>query len=171
MKTYLPILVVGLLAGCSTKEAIVFNDELQIIPLEQNSVPLQPFKKGLGKAESQQIETAVFAWLLQRPIGDDSTYSAIFLKTDETITETLMKQFPAHFPPLKQLWHLEIRPNRSPMDCDTGRPAFILTVDALDPDDGRVEAVGRWFGGEAATGFHKFELKKINDVWQIQTVK
>lgn len=48
---------------------------------------------------------------------------------------------------------------------------MILSVDTLDPEDGTVEAVGRWFAGDAVTGFYTFELKKIGGKWRIQSVK
>ena len=165
------LLAVALLTGCATPETIPLNDEAQIVRLEQSVAPVPPVKTGLEKAEVRQIEKEVFTWLLQRPIGDDGVYSAVFLKTDETTTAALMKQFPAHVPLLKQLWHLEIRPGQSPLDKDTGRPAVILSVDTLEPENGVVAAVGKWFAGEAATGFHTFELKQRGDGWRIETVK
>ena len=171
-KKILPALsAVALLAGCATQETIHLNDEAQIARLEQSAAPPPPARRGLEKAEVRQIEAEIFTWLLQRPIGDDGAYSAVFLKTDEATTAALMKQFPAHVPPLKPLWHLEARPGQSPLDKDTDRPAVILSVDALEPENGVVAAVGKWFAGEAATGFHTFELKQREGGWRIETVK
>jgi len=171
-KKFFPILLaVALLAGCAAHETIPLSDEGQSIRLEQNAVPPPPASTGLDKAEERQIEKEIFTWLLQRPIGDDNAYSAVFLKTDEAATTALMKLFPAHVPPLKQLWHLGIRPGQSPVDQDTGRPAVLLSVETLEPENGVVEAAGKWFAGDAAAGFHTFELKKNGIAWRIQSVK
>jgi hypothetical protein len=69
------------------------------------------------------------------------------------------------------MWHLEIRSGQSPLDLDTGRPAIILSVDALDPERGVVEAVGKWSAGDAVTGFHTFEMKPKDGGWRIDAVK
>jgi hypothetical protein len=170
-KIYPVLLGVALLAGCAAPEAIHLNDEAQIAGLEKNAVPPPPARTGLEKADQKKIETEIFTWLLQRAIGEDGAYSAVFLKTDEAITTALMKKFPAHVPPLKPLWHLEVRPGQSPLDQDTGRPALILNVETLEPENGMVVAIGRWFAGEAASGFHRFLLKKTDDGWRIENVK
>jgi hypothetical protein len=171
MKNILPLLAVALLVGCATQETIPLNDEAQIARLELGAAPAPPVKAGLQPEDLEKIEREIFTWLLQRPLGDDSAYSAIFLQADEAATASLMKQFPANVPPVKQLWHLETRPGQSPLDKDTGRPAIILSVDALEPENGVVMAVGKWFAGTAAAGFHTFELKKSEGGWRIQTVK
>ena len=48
---------------------------------------------------------------------------------------------------------------------------MVFSVDALDPEDGTVEAIGRWFAGDAVTGFYTFQLKKSGEDWHIESVK
>ena len=170
-KIFPGLVVVILLVGCAAPETIPLNDEAEIARLEQHAAPPSPVRTGLDKAEVRQIETEIFTWLLQRPIGEDGAYSAAFLKTDEATAAALMMRFPPHVPPLKPIWHLETRPGQSPLDKDTGRAAVILSVETLDPDHGVVQAVGKWFAGDAATGFHTFALKQTEAGWRIQNVK
>jgi hypothetical protein len=170
-KILIGLLAVALLAGCATPEVLSPEEQAMMARLEQHAEPPPPVPTGLDRAEIQKIEVEVFTWLLQRPLDIGNEYSAVFLQTDEATAAVLMKQFPAHVPPLKPMWHLEIRSGQSPLDRDTGRPAVILSVDALDPEQGVVEAVGIWSAGDAATGFHTFELKQKNGGWQIDAVK
>ena len=165
------VTAVLLIAGCVAQEPVLFNDEPQIARFKQSAAPPRPSKPRLAPAEVRQIEMEVFAWLLQRPIGDGMC-SAVFLNTDEATTAALMGKIPAHVPPIKQLWHLETRSGQSPMDKDTGRPAVILSVDTLDQETaGTAVAVGKWFAGEATAGFHTFNLVKNGDAWRIESVK
>ena len=83
----------------------------------------------------------------------------------------LMKHYPAHVPPIKPLQHMELRPGKSPLDRNTGQPAMVLSVDALIPEDETVEAIGKWFAGDAVTGFYTFKLKKNGEEWHIESVK
>ena len=166
------LLLVLMLAGCATdRETIVFSDEIPRQSIRNDSLPAPPPKKSLEKPDRIQIEAEIFGWLLQRHFGDDGGYSAVFLQTGEAETEALMKRFPGHVPPIKPLLRVEMRPGRSPLDRDADRPAMILSVDTLDPEDGTVEAVGRWFAGDAVTGFYTFDLKKIGGEWRIESVK
>ena len=166
-----PLMAVVLMAGCASPEVISFNDEASIARLKQTEPPVPLVKPGLPPAELIKIEREVFIWLLASPVGTDSSYSSIFLQADEAGTSSLMKQFPSHVPPIKQLWHLETRPRQSPLDKDTNRKALILSVDVLVPENGTVVAIGKWFAGDAAAGFHTFELKRNGNQWQIQTAK
>lgn len=168
---FIGLLAVALLAGCAAPEVLSPEEQAMMARLEQHAEPPPPALTGLDQAEIKKIEVEVFTWLLQRPLDIGNEYSAVFLQTDEATAAVLIKQFPAHVPPLKPLWHLEIRSGQSPLDRDTGRPAVILSVDALDPERGVVEAVGKWFAGDAITGFHTFELKQKNAGWRIDTVK
>ena len=164
-------MAVVLMAGCASPEVISFNDEASIARLKQTEPPVPLVKPGLPPAERRKIEREVFIWLLASPVGSDSRYSAVFLKADETGTSSLMKQFPSHVPPIKQLWHLETRLGQSPLDKDTGRKAILLSVDVMEPENGTVVAIGKWFAGDAAAGFHTFELKQNGNQWQIRTAK
>lgn len=168
-----PLMALVLIAGCASPEKIPFNDEAEIARLRQSEPPVSPVKKGLPPAEREKIEREVLIWLLANPVGSDRAYSAVFLQADEAGTAALIKQFPNHVPPIKQLWHLVTRPGQSPLDKDTSRKALILSVDVLEPENGSgtVMALGRWFAGDAAAGFHTFELKPNGNQWQILTVK
>ena len=99
-------------------------------------------KKSWNSRTEPKVELEIFGWLLQRHFGDDGACSAIFLQAEDAETAVLMKHYPAHVPPIKPLRYLELRPGKSPLDLDTGRPAMILTVEALDPEDETVEAIG-----------------------------
>lgn len=172
MRFVFSLLAIAGCAGCATPETIPLSDEAQIARLRQAAAPLPaPVAPALKREEIQQVEREIFVWLLQRPLGDDQDYSAVFLQADERMTAGLMKQFPAHIPPIKQLWHLQTRLNQSPLDKDTGQPAVILSADVLDPEEGVVQAVGKWFGGAAAAGFHTFELRQHDGDWRIESVK
>ena len=171
-KLYLPaLLAVALLDGCTTPETILLTDDVSLTRREQTGSPAVPAKEVLSPADLGKIEREVFLRLLASPVGKDSGYSAIFLQADEATTTSLIKRFSARVPPIKQLWHLETRPGQSPLDKDTGRAAVILSVDTLEPENGRVMAFGRWFAGEAAAGFHTFELIKTGDDWRIESEK
>ena len=48
---------------------------------------------------------------------------------------------------------------------------MVLSVNALDPEDETVEAIGKWFAGDAVTGFYTFKLKESGEEWHIESVK
>ncbi len=164
---WLAILVLILLAsGCVyDSEKIVFPSEALLAPLPPDPTPIGISK--LSKVELAQIEAAILENLLQRHFGDDGVFSAVFLHTDLATTEKLMKQFPLHAPPIKNLWHLELRDGQSPLDRDTALPAMVLSVETLEPENDAAQAIGRWNGGEAVKGFYTFNLKKVGGVWTV----
>jgi len=170
---FIPGLLLALaVAGCVTdREKIVLLSDNNLPKHIKNDLPAAPPKKTLEQQDRIKIDLEIFGWLLQRHFGDDGDYSAIFLQTDEAETAVLMKHYPAHVPPIKPLQRVELRPGKSPLDLDTGRSAMILSVDALDPEGDTVEAIGKWFAGDAVTGFYTFTLKKIGEEWQIESVK
>ena len=158
-------------AGCSTsKEKIVFSDEnLQTRGTTQIAAP-QP--RQLAKPERFQVELAVFNYLLSRHFWDDGEYSAIFIQADDAEIKILSKKFPNHVPSIKPAYRAELRLGRTPLDMDTGRPAMILSVNVDEPNaDDSVDALGKWFAGDAVTGFYTFELRKNNGEWEIESVK
>jgi len=164
----------GLLAGCSTsKDEIQFGDEHPPEPTNAPApviaVPPQPPR--LEKAGLLKVEMAVYGYLLQRHFWDAGEYSAVFLQADEAEVAAIRRTFPDHVPPIKEAYRAELRPGRTPVDKDTGRPAMILSVDALEPEGDTVAAVGRWYAGDAVTGFYTFELKKSGADWVIESVK
>ena len=169
-----PVLLLALaVAGCATdREKIVFLSDNNLPKRIRNDLPPgPPPKKTLEQQDRTKIDLEIFGWLLQRHFGDDGAYSAIFLQAEEAETAALMKLYPAHVPPIKPLQRVELRPGKSPLDRETGQPAMILSVDALDPEGDTVEAIGKWFAGDAVTGFYTFTLRKSGDEWHIESVK
>ena len=161
------VLTALLLAGCGTdKETLQFSDQ-RPQPQGRPVDSLVTNPKKLSKQELFQIDVAVYGYLLQRHFWDDHEYTAIFLQGEDDEVDALIKQFPNHIPPIKTSNHAELFPNRTPIDKDTGRPAMILSVDALDPVNDEVEAVGKWYAGGAVSGFYTFYLKKTDDAWVV----
>jgi hypothetical protein len=160
-----------LLVGCHTgKETIRFSDE-HTHPSVGFIQAAFPSSKKLDDQESLEIELAVYGYLLQRHFWDDNAYSAVFLQSEDAEVNALIKKFPNHIPPIRTSDRAELKPNRAPVDRDTGRPAMLLSVDALDPADNSVEAVGKWYAGDAVAGFYTFSLRKIGGDWVIAAVK
>ena len=160
-----------LVTGCASQVTIPLNDEAQIVQLMRSETSVLSVKKRLQPAELVIIEREIFVWLLTHVVDNDSRYSAVFLQTDEAATVSLLKQFPNHIPSIKQLWHLETRPGQSPLDKDTSRPAILLSTDVMEPENGTIDALGKWFAGDAEAGFRTFELGKNGGKWKIQSVK
>lgn len=157
--------MIGCVGCVNYSEKIIFPSEALMAPAPPDAQPMGISK--LAKAEIAQIEFAILENLLQRHLGDDGTYSAVFLHSSQETTQLLMEKFPHHQPPIKQLWHLEMRATQSPLDQDTQLPALVLSVETLEPENDFVQAIGRWNGGEAVKGFDTFELKKVNQAWVI----
>jgi len=171
---FIPVLLLALaVAGCATdREKIVLLSDNNLPKRIRNDLPPgPPPKKTLEQMDRTKVDLEIFGWLLQRNFGDDGAYSAIFLQAEEAETAVLMKHFPGHVPPIKPLQEVELRPGKSPLDRETGRSAMILSVDALDPEDDTVEAIGKWFAGDAVTGFYTFTLRKSGEEWHIESVK
>lgn len=157
-----------LLAGCATKERISFNDETSAHAVAIVSVPV----KKLEKADQLEIEQVVFSNLLERHFWDLADYSATFLQADDAQVTELIKKFPNHIPAIKPAYRAELSGNRAPHDKDTGRPAMILSVVVNDPNaDDSVDALGRWFAGEAVSGFYTFHLTKTGEGWTVESVR
>jgi len=171
-KVILSALFTCLLAGCRTsKEEIRFSDERLPEPTNAAATAALPQTPGLEKEDLQKVETAVYGYLLQRHFWDAGEYSAIFLQADNAGVEAIRRAFPNHIPPIKAADHAGLRPGRSPVDKDTGEPAMILSVDALEPEGNTVEAIGKWYAGDAVTGHYTFSLKKVDGEWTIESVK
>lgn len=84
----------------------------------------------------------------------------------------MIKLYPNHVPPIKPSFHARIESHKAPVDKDTNKPAMILSADVNEPNpDGTVDAIGRWYAGDAVTGFRAFHLTKTNGDWQIAEVK
>jgi len=176
MKSEIKIIFVALcacwLSSCSTsREEIRFSDEHSPEPANAVVTAAPPQPQRLEKADLLKVETAVYGYLLQRHFWDAGEYSAIFLQADDAEVEAIRRAFPNHNPPIKAANHAGLRPGRTPVDKDTGGPAMILSVDALEPEGNAVEAIGRWYAGDAVTGFYTFELKKNGAEWVIESVK
>ena len=165
------ILSASLLAGCSAdQEPVRFSDE-QLQRPDDPITGVATDSKKLGKQDLFKVELAVYGDLLQRHFWDDGGYSAVFVQgTDEEVA-ALIKEFPKHVPPIKTSNRVQLLPNRTPVDKDTGRPAMILSVDALDPEGGTIQAIGKWYAGGAVSGFYTFTLKKAGGDWVIESSK
>jgi len=126
----------------------------------------------LGKPDELKIEQLLFSYLLERHFWDLADYSAVFIQTDEAQINAMIKKYPAHLPPIKQSTHADVQPHRTPLDKDTNKPAMILSAEVNEPNaDDSVDAIGRWYAGDAVTGFRAFHLKKVANDWQITEVK
>jgi len=164
-----------LVAGChSDKENIRFSDDR--LPGSTNTAAInataaQPQAPRLEKDDLLKVEMAVYGYLLQRHFWDDGEYAAIFLQADDAEVTAIRRAFPDHNPPIKPDYDAELRPGRTPVDKNTGKPAMILSVDALEPEGNTVEAIGKWYAGDAMTGHYTFSLKKVNGDWTIDSVK
>jgi hypothetical protein len=171
----LPVAGAGLLltglVGCVSSENIPLTDDSAIRIMAQPA-PRLAEKPALSEADRQAVEFAVFSQLLAHYFWDQKDYSAIFLQADEAQEKALIKQFPRHLPPVKPSYHSEVRPNQTPLDKDTGKPAMILSVEVSDPEsNGRVQAIGRWYAGPAVTGFYTFTMAKSKDGWEVVSVQ
>jgi hypothetical protein len=161
-----------LATGCAApKDKIIFSDEADIRAAAA-SVVVPPAQKKLDKADELEIEQLIFGYLLERHFWDQADYSAVFLQADDAQVAALIRKYPAHVPPIKQSYHAFLPSHRTPVDKDTNQPAMILSTDVNEPNaDDSVDALGRWYGGDAVTGFRAFNLKKVDGNWQIATVK
>ncbi|MDR3458158.1 MAG: hypothetical protein P4N60_11970 [Verrucomicrobiae bacterium] len=158
-----------LTTGCqSAKNDIVFTDDASLPRLETNSVA-PAHVSSLPKEDEVKIEIQVFSNLLTRHFWEDGDYTAIFLRADDAEVTALQKIFPDRKPPIKESYRVDLQPNQSPRDKDTGKSAMILSVDLDEPAaDGTVTAIGKWYAGGAVTGFYSYQLKKTGDDWAIQ---
>ena len=157
--------------GCDTtdKGDINFESSPSLPQLSTNAAAMAPEKKSLPEADERKIEQAVFSDLLVRHFWDDGGYSAIFLQADDDMISAIQKKFHDRKPPVKETYRIDVEPNVSPRDRDTGQPAMILSVDIGEPEDGgTVAAIGKWFAGGAVTGFYTYQLRKNGNDWLIQ---
>ncbi|HXI71153.1 MAG TPA: hypothetical protein VNN22_12425 [Verrucomicrobiae bacterium] len=158
-----------LAAGCSTgSDRIEFISDAQLKPagaLAVMQVPAATPK--LAREDQFKIQVAIYGYLLNRHFLEDGEYSAVFVQGDDEEVAALIKQFPNHVPPIKPSDQANLRPNQTPLDRQTGKPAMIFSVDALEPADGTVLAIGRWYAGGAVSGFYTFTLRKTDGEWGI----
>jgi hypothetical protein len=148
-------LCLGLLAGCASH------------PPAEKSDASQKFEAG----DEFKIEVAVYEYLLERNFSDQVEYSAIFLEGGNAWVTALIRKFPNHIPPIKPSNRMQLHPNQTPIDEDTGKPAMILGVEAMDPTNGVAEAIGTWYAGGAVSGLYAFVLVEMDGKWTIQSVK
>jgi hypothetical protein len=118
-----------------------------------------------------KIKTAVYDYLLQKNLWGGGDYGAIFLTGSDEATAAVIRKFPNHVPPIKSGDRMLIQPNTTPIDRDTGKRAMILTADVPPAYGNEAEAVGSWYAGSGSSGRYTFAFKKINDGWQIQSVR
>ncbi len=131
----------------------------------------KPSGQKLEDTDEFKIDAVVYAYLLQRHDWNAGGYTAIFLKGSDAEVARMMRIFSDHVPPIKSSERAELHPTWAPIDRDTGKSAVILSVDAMDSTNGMVEAIGRWYAGVLMSGFHVFELGKIDGEWKVQSVK
>ncbi len=174
-----PALLPGLLlavitSGCYTNtETIVFKDEQSAQTQETTTaIKAAPKPKKLSKPDEQQVERLVFGYLLGRHFFDNGDYTGVFLQTGDDQVAAMQAQFPAHVPPIKPSYRVDMPANRTPVDKDTGKAAMVFTVETAEPNaDDSVDALGRWYAGGAVTGFYTFHLTKANGDWRIEAVR
>ena len=176
MKIKFQISFVALLSlamtGCADKDPIQFSDEHMATLIARDKAPAaspkNPEGNKLGKQDLSKVEVAVYRELLQRPLWEAGNYSAIFLQGDDAEVAALIKAFPNHVPPIKESSNADLRPKQAPLDKETGKPAIILSVETQEPADNTVQAVGKWFAGNAVSGSHVFVLRKSGDDWLVE---
>jgi len=151
---FVVLLVCGL-AGCASHQQA------------EKSGPNRKFEAG----DDFKIEVAVYGYLLERHFSDPGEYSAIFLEGSDAWVAALIRKFPNHVPPIKPSNRMQLHPNQTPVDKDTGKPAMILGVEAMDPTNGVAEAIGTWYAGGAVSGLDAFVLVKVDGEWTIQSAK
>jgi len=171
-KIHFALVLLALAAGCAAhRDKIVFSDEAEI-RAAMAGVAASPAPPKMDKAGELRIEELVFSYLLDRHFWDLADYSAVFLQADEAEVKAMMKKFPDHNPPIKQTFRVLVQPHRTPVDKDTNKPAMILSADINEPNpDGSVDAIGRWYAGDAVTGFRAFHFVKTDNDWQLTAVK
>jgi hypothetical protein len=151
------------LCGCVRHyQKIVLMSDRPVTPIDSEAALPKP---SLTAIEVRQIERQCFERLLNGHFGDDGDYSAIFLQADEAQTSDLMKAFPKHVPPIKQLWHANIRPGFTPLDKDNGKPALIFSVEVGEPENDTLHAVAKWYAGEAVKGFYLLTFQQVPAGW------
>lgn len=122
-------------------------------------------------ADEYKIAEAVYGFMLQRHFWDSREYAAVFLNGSDDEVAALIRKFPNHVPPIKPGHAAELRPNRTPIDKDTGKPAMIFSAEVMEPTGNEAEAIGTWYAGAAVTGHYAFTLERVDGGWNIQSVK
>lgn len=158
------ILPVALAAGCASNERVTFFSEAKPPP-----PPDAPsFRGGLTKEDDKNIQSLVFANLLDRQVWGAGNYSALFLQADDDVVDAFIRKYPSHIPPIKPSRNIDLRSNQSPVDKETGQPVMILGADLGEPEaDGTVLVTGRWYAGGATQGTKVFKLQKTGSAWAI----
>ena len=92
----------------------------------------------------------------------------MFLQADDAQVKAMIKKYPGPCSrPSSKVPAPDVQPHRTPLDKDTNKPAMILSADVNEPNaDDSVDAIGRWYAGDAVTGFRAFHLSKSDDNWQ-----
>ena len=167
------MLFAWLAAGCSTnQEGIEFISDEQfksvVNPAQTVAALSHPH---LAKEDLFKIQVAIYGSLLQRHFPEAGEYSAVFVEGDDAEVAALIKQFPSHVPPIKPSDQADLRPDRAPVDKQTGKPAMIFSVDAIRQEEDTVQAIGRWYAGGAISGFSTFVLRKAGGEWVVESAK
>ncbi len=171
-KIQFALVLLALATGCAARhDKIAFSDDAEV-RAAMASAATSPALPKMDKASELRLEELVFSYLLDRHFWDLADYSAVFLQADDAEVKAMIKKFPDHNPPIKQTFRVLVQPHRTPVDKDTNKPAMILSADINEPNpDGSVDAIGRWYAGDAVTGFRAFHFVKTGDDWQLTEVK
>jgi len=145
----------GLLAGCASQQP------------PEKSDPSRKFEAG----DEFKIEAAVYGYLLEKHPWDNDECTAIFLEGSDDWVAALIREFPNQVPPIKPSNRVQLRPNETPIDRDTGKPAIILSAKAMDPTNDVSEAIGTWYAGGTLSGMYAFVLVKADGGWTIQSAR
>ncbi|MGO8837208.1 MAG: hypothetical protein ACLP7I_03245 [Limisphaerales bacterium] len=153
------VIFVGLLAGCASHK-----------PAPAAKVKPPEASRKFEASDDFKIEAAVYGYLLEKHPWEGE-YAAIFLQGSDDRVTALINKLPKHAPPLKPASRAVLRPNETPIDRATGKPALLLSAKAVGPTNGVSEAVGTWYGGVEASGLYAFVLVEIDGQWTIQSAK
>jgi hypothetical protein len=172
VKPLISLCLLALATGCAApNDKIVFSDDADIRAALVNAAT-PPVQASLERADELRLEQVIFGYLLELHFWDLADYSAVFVQADDTEVAAMIKKYPNHNPPIKQSSRALIKSHQTPIDKDTSKPAMILSAEVNEPNaDGTVDAIGRWYAGDAVTGFRAFHLKKVDGDWQILDVK
>ena len=118
-----------------------------------------------------KIEAAVYGYLLEKHPWDSGEYTAIFLEGSDDRVAALIRKFPNHVPPIKPSNRMQLHPNQTPIDKDTGKPAMILSAKAMDPTNGCVRSHRHLVRGRGGVGLYAFVLVKVDGEWTIQSAR
>jgi hypothetical protein len=165
----LAALLLCALAGCA------HLSEVEVAALNGGEARALAEESPMGRpkrsaAEETQMAGMVYANLLARRNFADGEYSAIFVKGSAAEVAALMRQFPNHIPKIKPLARLQLVPNRTPIDLDTGKSAVLLGVSVGEAEEDRAEAVATVNAGPLMSSTLIFGLRRVKGQWGVESI-